>query len=110
MIGAGTGTKEQLVCLWETIFDLPTNGRLVKLAIKKQAIFSPFVKFEKQMGGKTMATTFLEPADNKKHQLACMEIRPGQWHNRPRQRVLEIVNFITTLYTASFSKNIILTN
>ena len=57
------------------------------------------------MGGETMATIFLEPADNKKHQLACMEIRPGQWHNRPRQRVLELIN---NLYTASFSKNIIL--
>ena len=28
------------------------------------------------MGGETMATTFLEPADNKKHiKLACMQIR-----------------------------------
>ena len=44
------------------------------------------------MGGETMASTFLEPADDKKHQLACMEIRPGQWHNRPTQRVLEIIN------------------
>ena len=60
------------------------------------------------MGGKTMATTFLEPADNKKHQLACMQIR--QLANGTTDPGSEYLKLSATLYTASFSKNIILTN
>ena len=54
------------------------------------------------MGGETMATTFLEPADNKKHQLACMQIR--QLANGTTDPGSECLNLSTTYTQQSLAR------